>query len=204
MNQLTLQWTEAGRVKTQTISDRLPQKIGRDPSQCDIVFSDLYPENHSISRLHVEIFFKPKWERFYLRNLQPKNPPVINGGKLVEGEVALTQGSTIYLGQVKLEVAAISQTATDPTTPNVTVLVPSNSPRNVATPPIPPLSETKPTPTPPPPIPPPPPPPRQNPAYALECPNCTLILPLEKRNTNCTRCGHFLADAESILIPGQS
>lgn len=75
MNQLTLQWTEAGEVKTQSISDRQPQKIGRDPTQCDIVFSDLYPENHTISRLHIEILFKPEWKRFYLRNLQPKTPP---------------------------------------------------------------------------------------------------------------------------------
>ncbi|NEP44243.1 MAG: FHA domain-containing protein, partial [Okeania sp. SIO2H7] len=64
MNQLTLQWTEAGEVKTQSIDDRLPQKIGRDRAQCDIVFSDLYRENHTISRLHVEIFFKPEWNLF--------------------------------------------------------------------------------------------------------------------------------------------
>ena len=73
---LTLQWTELGQTKTQIIHHQKNTKnpgtfrIGRDPAQCDLILSD-----ERISRLHVEIFFRPDWQRFYLRNLKSHNPP---------------------------------------------------------------------------------------------------------------------------------
>ncbi len=193
MNELILQWTEADLLRTQTIREDQPSKhpgtvrIGRDPTQCDIVFSDQYPENHTISRLHVEILFKSPWNRFYLRNLQPKNPPLIDGGQLIQGEIALNSGCVIHLGQVQLEVVSITQT-----TPKVTILVPPQASVLASPSPSPHPSQPQPslTPTTP-----------RNLTYAIECPNCHLTLPLDARNSSCTRCGHFLADAESILVP---
>jgi FHA domain len=179
--QLTLTWTESGRVKTQIVPDVPIGKtsecfrIGRDPAQCDLILLD-----NTISRRHVEIFFKPDWNRFYLRNLQPKNPPKIDGGILIEGEAALSRGSLIELGQVKLNVTHISDVQPSHfSAESVSAKPDQYSPPISFRSPI--LFSTS--------------------TYSLECPHCRNFSPLDMRNSACTHCGHFLADAESILIP---
>jgi len=109
MNELTLGWIQAGQLVTQKIRDRPLSKhpsnvrIGRDPSRCNIII-----QHPTISALHVEIFFNPKHNSFYLRNLRASNPPIINSKKVIQGEVALSKGSSIYLGNIELKVLAVS------------------------------------------------------------------------------------------------
>ncbi|MBW4574594.1 MAG: FHA domain-containing protein [Aphanothece sp. CMT-3BRIN-NPC111] len=109
IHELTLEWVEAGGLKTLIIRDQQPTKnpgtvrIGRDPQQCDIVLSE-----PSVSGLHVEIFFNPQQQRFYLRNLRQTNPPIVDGRSLPTGEVAINQGSSLRLGQIDLKVKAIT------------------------------------------------------------------------------------------------
>jgi Inner membrane component of T3SS, cytoplasmic domain len=178
--QLTLTWTESDRVQTKIIlglaigETAKTFRIGRDPTQCDLVLFD-----NTVSRVHVEIFFRSDWNHFYLRNLQPKNPPKIDGGILIEGEVALHPESVIELGHLKLAVTDISETKPD------RVPVASAIPAPPVFHPLP-LS---------------PHPPFRRSTYGLECPHCHRLLPLEMRDSACTHCGHFLADAESIIIP---
>jgi WD40 repeat protein/serine/threonine protein kinase len=132
VNQLTLEWQEAGQVRNTTIREQQPSKnpgtirIGRDPAQCDIVFSDL-----TVSGLHVEIFFNQQQQQFYLRNLRSSNPPIIDGRPLPVGEVTLSQGSNIQLGQMNLRVANISLGQTSLVVP--TQLATTTKPTEVAT-----------------------------------------------------------------------
>lgn len=108
MSELMLRWLEAGQFKTQVIYDRQSSKspgtirLGRDPARCDVVFQD-----RSVSGLHVEIFFQPQQQQFFLRNLRQTNPPIIDGQPLSTGEVPLRRGSTIRLGKVEAVVDAI-------------------------------------------------------------------------------------------------
>jgi RsiW-degrading membrane proteinase PrsW (M82 family) len=108
MNQLTVQWVEAGQRYSRTISDQQPSKnpgtirIGRDPAKCDLLISD-----PTVSGLHVEIFFDPTSQLPYLRNLRESNPPLVDNQQLVQGEIPLQQGSVIRLGQVTLTVSQI-------------------------------------------------------------------------------------------------
>lgn len=58
MNEITIEWQEAGQIRQETIRNNQNSKIpcmirlGRDPMQCDIVLSD-----PTVSGLHIEIFF---------------------------------------------------------------------------------------------------------------------------------------------------
>jgi pSer/pThr/pTyr-binding forkhead associated (FHA) protein len=113
MNELTLEWEEANRVKTEIISDQQPSKhlgsvrIGRDLADCDIVLGD-----RTVSRLHIEIFFDKKQHCFKLRNLKGNNnPPLVNGQQIIHDEVALHQGSIIILGRKIIKVIDISITS---------------------------------------------------------------------------------------------
>ncbi len=107
-SELTLEWFEAGHLKTSTIRDKQRSKnpgtfrIGRDPVKCDLVLSDL-----TVSGLHVEIWFNPHQQCFYLRNLRESNPPLIDGQPFPTGEVALKQGNSLRLGQLDLTISAI-------------------------------------------------------------------------------------------------
>jgi hypothetical protein len=75
--QLTLEWTEADRRRSQTVSP-VPSKlvtIGRDPS-CDVVLND---PTRSVSGVHAGLYFDPKTLNFHIRNLTrdrlpPKQP----------------------------------------------------------------------------------------------------------------------------------
>ncbi|MBK4728334.1 FHA domain-containing protein [Oxynema sp. CENA135] len=183
--QLTLSWTELGQQRTETISETQAAKtpglvrLGRDPQQCDFVFAE-EADSQSISRLHIEIFFKSDWQRFYLRNLKPNNPAIVDGGRLIEGEIALNTGNIIYLGHKKIEVVEIAKIRGD--RPPETVLLsqdppPSGQPEEVDRPVL--FSPPK--------------------SSHLKCPNCGKILPADMRNSACTTCGHFLVDAVSIV-----
>lgn len=109
MNELTLEWLEAGRQHTQKIYEQQSSKnpgtvrIGRDPAQCDIVLS-----HPTVSGLHVEIFFHQEQRCFHLRNLRITNSPIVDGQKLQLEEVVLRLNSTIYLGEMQLKVVEIS------------------------------------------------------------------------------------------------
>lgn len=108
MNQLTLEWIEAGQQKTYIITDNATGKhpgtirLGRDPYLCDLVFSE-----PTVSGLQAEIFFDRNLQEFRLRSLRPSNPPRIDGQPLATGEMPLKPQSQIYLGRLRLMVSAI-------------------------------------------------------------------------------------------------
>jgi serine/threonine-protein kinase len=76
VHELTLEWVEAGQRRLKSFGDQQPSKkpgtvrIGRDPTQCDIVLSE-----PSVSGLHVEISTIANSKVFYLRPLRESNPP---------------------------------------------------------------------------------------------------------------------------------
>ncbi|WP_414544450.1 FHA domain-containing protein [Nostoc sp. CCY0012] len=186
MNALTLQWHDAGQDKIQNIYEQQPSKnpstfrIGRDPLRCDIVLS-----NPTVSGLHVEIFFHPQQQRFYIRNLRSPNPPLVDGQQLVQGEMPLHEGSIVYLGQAQLQVTkvAISHIAATiliPPQPQVTHSHPQQlpvQPRHHHHPPVPPQG-----------------------TYGLECPKCHKVSSAENLQIGCPWCGTSLAAAASVLV----
>jgi len=109
VHELKLEWYEAGLLYQRVIQPQQSTRhagavrIGRDPSRCDIVLSDI-----TVSGLHVEIFFNPEDQHFYVRNLRETNPPIIDGRSLPQGERVLNQDSRLQLGQVELQITAIS------------------------------------------------------------------------------------------------
>ncbi|MDJ0615801.1 MAG: protein kinase [Calothrix sp. MO_192.B10] len=109
LHELTLEWVQDEEIKMRKILEHQHSKnpgrirIGRDPGQCDIVLLD-----PTISGLHVEIFFHPQKQKFYLRNLRQKNPPILDGQLLLAGEMPLTTGSSLRLGQQVFTVSDIT------------------------------------------------------------------------------------------------
>ncbi|AKG22037.1 protein kinase domain-containing protein [Calothrix sp. 336/3] len=109
LHQLTLEWHEEGEIKTRTIIEKQNSKnpgkirIGRNPQECDIILPD-----PTISGLHVEIFFHSHKQKFYLRNLRQKNPPIVDGHMLLAGEMPLAVGSSLRLGLQNFKVSDIS------------------------------------------------------------------------------------------------
>ncbi|MCJ8279880.1 MAG: FHA domain-containing serine/threonine-protein kinase, partial [Rivularia sp. ALOHA_DT_140] len=109
--ELTLEWIEENSIKTYKITNnqfsKIPGKIriGRDPQDCDIVLSEL-----TVSALHVEIFFNPQKEKFYLRNLRQKNPPILDGQLLLAGEMPLYKSSVLRLGKQNIEIKDFTST----------------------------------------------------------------------------------------------
>lgn len=108
IHEMTLQWVEGGQAHSQVIYPNQPSchlgsiRIGRDPTRCDIVLSDI-----TVSGLHVEIFFNAQDRSFYVRNLRETNPPLVNGQLLPYGDRQLGQGSTLRLGNIDLHVSMI-------------------------------------------------------------------------------------------------
>lgn len=195
---------ETYRCKLHQITDVI--RIGRDPQYCNLVLSE-----PTVSRTHVEIFFKPNWQRFYIRNLQPKNPPLVNGGLLIEGEAALNLDSVIQLGQLELKLTHIQLigSAGSVHQSGQPIRQQPNGFEPTGLPPSQFLSigrEAKvedailfeaaksnaPSPS------------SSSSSYGLECPKCQSVHPLGLRNSACPSCGHFLADAESILVMASS
>ena len=171
MNEITIQWQEVGQIRKETIHDKQKSKhpgrirLGRDPLQCDIVLSD-----PTVSGLHIEIFFNTQYQSFALHNLRDTNPPVVDGRQIQQGEAFLSTGSSIYLGQLELVVAAVSlHTSYRPIAPTQLV---APSPVVAAT-----LD-----------------------SYGLQCPSCGKISPYERLDWGCQWCGTSLAAAASILM----
>ncbi|MFS8837363.1 FHA domain-containing protein [Synechococcus sp. R6-5] len=118
MCQLTLEWTEADRRRSQTVSP-VPSKlvtIGRDPG-CDVVLHD---PTRSVSGVHAGLYFDPKTLNFHIRNLTrdrlpPKqpNPVWVNGRKIIQEELALEANSQIQLGRIVLSVKSVEVTRKD-------------------------------------------------------------------------------------------
>lgn len=202
MPQINLVWNDSNsRLQTYQLSllgtDLIKKiNIGRDQQQCE-----LWLANNTVSRVHAEISFKAAWQRFYLRNLAANNPVRVDGGLLVEGEVALYQGSMIQLGQLLLQVSDVvvddvsaqaprgipphaEQAAAVPAPVVLPVHNhdPSQPPSNSGQPAQPVSSQ---------------PAESQNAAPQLQCPKCQNFQLLSLRNSNCPVCGHFLADAAS-------
>ena len=177
MNEITLEWQEAGRIRREIIREQQPSqypgivRLGRDPLRCDIVLSD-----PTVSGLHIEIFFNAQYQSFALRNLRDTNPPVVDGRELSGGEAFLSTGSIIYLGQVELSVVAVSRHQPHQGIAP-TILVPPQ-----------PLAGIN------------PPPPALE-SYGLQCPSCGRVSPYERLDWGCQWCGTSLAAAPSILIP---
>jgi len=109
LHELTLEWVQDEEIKMRKILEHQHSKnpgrirIGRDPELCDIVL--LEP---TISGLHVEIFFHPQKQKFYLRNLRQKNPPILDGQLLLAGEMPLTTGSSLRLGHQVFTISDIT------------------------------------------------------------------------------------------------
>jgi eukaryotic-like serine/threonine-protein kinase len=109
LHELTLEWHEDGEIRTCTIEENQQSKnfgrirIGRDPQICDIVIPEV-----TVSALHAEIFFNGLKNRFYIRNLRQKNPPIVDGQMLLAGEMLLTTGSSLRLGRQQFKVSNIN------------------------------------------------------------------------------------------------
>lgn len=189
MKELTLEWQEEGQRRTQKIYEQQPSinpgtvRLGRDPDRCDIVLTG---KDRTVSRLHVEIFFNKQQNNFYLRNLTANNPPVVDGQPLLQGEVALHQGSSINLGQMEVKVVAVSVGV--PETILVHHHLHNNNNKKVNQPVTPspnPVRSSMPTrPT------------------GVQCinPKCGEIWPEAMRNSICTACGWSLNAGPSVLM----
>lgn len=176
MNEITIEWQEAGQIRQETIRDNQPSKypgtirLGRDPLQCDIVLND-----PTVSGLHVEIFFNTQYQSFALHNLRDTNPPVVDGRQIQYGEAFLSTGSIIYLGQLELVVESVS------------VHTPKNPiPQTILMPPQPLIVNNKPVST--------------LKSYGLQCPSCGRVSPYERLDWGCQWCGTSLAAAASVVI----
>ncbi|MFM6184509.1 MAG: FHA domain-containing protein, partial [Dolichospermum sp.] len=101
MSELTLAWVEAGFTKHYRIGLAMV-RIGRDPARCDLVLAD-----PTVSALHVVIYFDPQKRQYSLRNMRESNPPVVDGKRLVQGEIELQNHSMIALGHQVLQVTEI-------------------------------------------------------------------------------------------------
>ncbi|MFB2894277.1 FHA domain-containing protein [Aerosakkonemataceae cyanobacterium BLCC-F50] len=125
MNEITLEWQETSQLRKAIIGAQQLSKhpgtvrLGRDPLQCDIVLT-----HPTVSGLHVEIFFNQNCNCFQVRNLRQSNPPMVDGKNLIQGEMSLSQGSTICLGQIEIKVVAVmlAGSSVPPT-----ILMPPNS-----------------------------------------------------------------------------
>lgn len=106
LHELTLEWFEDGQIRTQKILENQPTKhpevfrIGRDPAVCNLVLSE-----PTVSRLHVEIFFRTQQRCFYVRPMNQNNPPAIDGQFFITGEALLHQGTILRLGQMEFRVS---------------------------------------------------------------------------------------------------
>lgn len=181
MNALTLQWYDAGQPKTEKISEyggiKNPGtvRIGRDPIKCDIVLS-----HPTVSGLHIEIFFNQQQQHYLVKNLRETNPPLVNGQRLTQGELPLTEGSIIILGQQELKVTTISISSV----PETVIVIPQpqipvHQYHNHPQPPIPSQPQR---------------------VYGLECPHCHKVSSTEYLQVGCRWCGTSLAAAVSVLV----
>jgi hypothetical protein len=104
---------------------------------------------------------------------------MVDGRQIPQGEVPLSQGSTIFLGQVALNVIAVSLAAVNNSIPP-TILV---SPQAVAA-----VNHAVNQPVP------------NVASYGLQCPNCRRVSPYDRIDLGCQWCGTSLAAAASVLM----
>jgi Inner membrane component of T3SS, cytoplasmic domain len=190
MRELTLSWIEAGQPKTAIVRDGNGKHsgtfwLGRHPDECDILLND-----PSVSRLHVEIFFDPIRNGFYLRKLpQGRLDPVVDGRSIQVGEAELKLGSQISLGATAIAVTAISV----PVAPiaETVIVSPGQNPLPLHASPA---ASSRNSP--------------QDWQYKLICPNSNCPNPdpqkaigYEHLNLGCPWCGYSLAAAQSVLLP---
>ncbi|NET89803.1 MAG: protein kinase [Kamptonema sp. SIO1D9] len=134
VNELILEWEEAGQPRSWTIREGQTGKnpgtfrIGRDPARCDLVLSD-----PMVSGLHAEIFFDSQQQRFWLRSLTQNSVTVVNGQPLSNVEVPLRHGSRLKLGQTDLQATVINPGHSP-------VPIVANQPLQPQTPPSPPVT----------------------------------------------------------------
>jgi pSer/pThr/pTyr-binding forkhead associated (FHA) protein len=105
--QLILQWTENNQLKSSTIDSQSPTKIGRDhtSTDCNLVIN---PQDLSISRVHIAIFFDRQNNTFLLENLKGSQNPIQVDGKYIDnGYIALTKDTSIMLGNTLIKVIDI-------------------------------------------------------------------------------------------------
>ncbi|MEM6599439.1 MAG: FHA domain-containing protein, partial [Cyanobacteria bacterium P01_C01_bin.69] len=112
--------------------------IGRDQQRCN-----LWLPHNTVSRVHAEVSFKADWQRFYLRNLAANNPIRVDGGLLVDGEVALYEGSMVQLGQLLLQASDIAVDNSAAHAQGATSHTPTHV---VSIPPVPPIPSVPPVP----------------------------------------------------------
>ena len=178
MYAITVAWQEGEQVETKTLHPWQASKqpgvirIGRDPERCDWVLA-----HPTVSGLHVEITFQPEHQQFYLRNLRPQNPPIVDGSLLRQGELALQTGSKIRLGELELNVVAIAPIKT-------TILLSPQLPIPTLLPAPPPAIPAVAAPF----------------AYGLQCPKCYQTSSYEQLTEGCPWCGTSLAAAASVIL----
>lgn len=165
MSELTLAWVEAGLTKHYRIGLTMV-RIGRDPARCDLVLSD-----PTVSGLHVVIYFDPQKRKFWLRNMRESNPPVVDGKRLVQGEIELQQNSAISLGHQILQVTEILTQS--PISPQNSASLPTLHPDQ----------------------------PNQVYGLQCPNPKCAKISSYEKITLVCPWCGTSLAGAASSILP---
>lgn len=119
MYKFTLEWFEEGRKFSRTFSagDQTKQKgqflLGRDESQCDIVFKD---SAKTVSRLHAAIFYDPQKQQLLVKNLTTNrpnpNPVIVNGKAIALESVPLSSGNVIKLGRISITLTNLEWTQT--------------------------------------------------------------------------------------------
>lgn len=110
MSRLILIWQEGYETRAETIeisagSKADPIRLGRDPSLCDIVFSD-----PRISRVQAEINWDQREGRFYLQNLRQQNPIFVENQPLI-GSTALDNNAVISIGKTQVQVNLLEDLA---------------------------------------------------------------------------------------------
>lgn len=124
MKELILTWNTG--TMTRTLYSAQPGiahpklRIGRDPVTCDLVLPSITQEDLTVSKLHVELYFDPTADQFYLRNLKGKsNPPKLYGNWVDDVPVPVDHDGELQLGRRVFQISVVLHTpiVIAPTTP---------------------------------------------------------------------------------------
>jgi hypothetical protein len=113
MKELILTWNSGTATRTiRSTQPGIPShrfRIGRDPVTCDLVLPSVTQEDLTVSKLHVEIYFDPTSDTFYLRNLKGENnPPQLYGQRVYEAPVPIDKNGILQLGKRELQLAIVT------------------------------------------------------------------------------------------------
>ncbi|WP_448380748.1 PrsW family glutamic-type intramembrane protease [Gloeomargarita sp.] len=100
---IVLEWQENQRTHRRQLQIRDPSQVirlGRDPSLCDVVFTD-----PTVSGLQAEI--ASDGQGVYLRCLRETNPPWVDGKRMGATPVPLRPGSVVRLGRTEVRVVSV-------------------------------------------------------------------------------------------------